>query len=1598
MKYEKIFLLLFFSIFLISFASASINISQCGILSSAGETYVLNTSFTNTTAGTCINITADNITLDCQNYNITGCRVSNLLDDETISLYAIFSNSSNIIIKNCNITRFINGIFMNTTNNIIFNNNISFLYGYAGSANQNGGDTYGIYANFSNITNNFIYNLKGGQANVSTYGDGMGGGNATGIYSVYSNISFNNISKIYGGTSKNGAGDTSGNGGNATGIYLYSSVSFNNNISFLYGGNQSASAYQNNEPGKVYGFYSILSNSSDEILYNLTGGYGAGGTGGTIGSPGLTVFGIFLINSSVNKINLQNLTASTTSYAGYSGVAEFVYSNNSNITNSIFNKIYLLTGTAAFSEYGVYLIGKSVFENNTVSNIIIANSISPNPTTIGVFNNGIDSILYNNTIYNIFCANNTDDSGRRCNAFGIYADSLNISKNIIYNIVGGIDPIGLGGNSTGIYSIGQNAIIANNRISFLYGGKGYTQSGGAYGISISKNSTLLNNTIYNLTSILRLPSSIALKNRAIFIIANQSNISNNNIYNIFNGTYGACVYVNSMNNLFYNNIFNCSDYFDWGTSYLQKLNTTETPTKNIWGGSKIGGNYWTNATNNGFSDTCNHTTELSFCDTNYTIATNFIDYLPLANFTNPVSVTLVLPIDSYISSTNNINFSCNATTDSEYNITNITMYGNFTGAWTINTSNDTSSLNQNNVTLDTTLELESGYYVWNCLAWDTNNNSLFSSDNYSIIIDASNPLIKLDYPTNGSYLNTNSLTINGTASAANPSNITINNSIFGLNGGTFTSWNFTNTTLNEGLYSLSVKANNTAGTSVFTNFSFTIDRTAPLIAFGTLIETNHSNLSRNYIQIDVNSSDVNFNYNSINLYDSGMNLIDYRLNYSEYSFYNFANLSDGIYLYAGTAYDLANIINTTSIMEITLDNQVPSSTINSPDTNYNLSSATLSINITSYDNVDLQNISLFSNTSGSWSLVEMKNITSTANESIFDYDVSSFANGNYLYGFKVCDRISCNDSFIDNRTFNINKTLHVGLLNAYFSRDFNSLRFYNNITPAAQVVSNNITPIYLNFSIKDPNGVVRIYNTNGTTDDGINYNSTYTFLNVSGSWTINATTKNSYGEIATKSSTFNITDVVGYLSSYQHSTTSTEKGGNISYNLTLWHDTDECFNYSITPDLNYSNNFTIYTQNNYLMVCGSDIYHPYYNLITIFINSSSVDGLYLGNISINRTNTSTLYVSTINLTVNPPTATPYLYDSNNVYQCQNTMDGNCSWEAGNQVGVFKAMYYYVQNLGDYNATKCNLNVITNESMWDYAIDLKDFSLNVNESKKIKLDIRVTSGYGETKQAYVGITCDNSTPLGYPASTSPSNNPIIYWIIDELPQSNTGSGGGGGGGASATTPSYICDNKNMSWKAENERGGGSYSWLMMNDSLNGVREGKIALTNLFKTNTIDIKASCYDGGYLRGGIKTNDSNICEYIKIDKTTIKLLPTAESQYVNFYVNISTAKEYKLGDKIYASILLKDVAGCEYYFPITVTMSSQASALSLTALVNKLFNQCKMVSNVCIPYWSIFLVSLIAIAALVMIILLSLKVEYYAVLGILSGFISSIIILLLI
>jgi len=134
-------------------------------------------------------------------------------------------------------------------------------------------------------------------------------------------------------------------------------------------------------------------------------------------------------------------------------------------------------------------------------------------------------------------------------------------------------------------------------------------------------------------------SNISAGNTAIVLMHGYANnIYNNRLTSNNNGLFlqsgAACGnYYSASGNNVYNNVINSPNpVFFNGPICGNSWNTAKTEGTNIVGGPYIGGNYWANSSNTGFSQTCTDTDEDKICDSQYSLEASGgnIDYLPLS--------------------------------------------------------------------------------------------------------------------------------------------------------------------------------------------------------------------------------------------------------------------------------------------------------------------------------------------------------------------------------------------------------------------------------------------------------------------------------------------------------------------------------------------------------------------------------------------------------------------------------------------------------------------------------------------------------------------------------------------------------------------------------------------------------------------------------------------------------------------------------------------------------------------------------------------------------------------------------------------------------
>ena len=111
---KRSYFLIVVVVLLMETSSADINISGCAELNVAGETYYLIADIINSGTSKCINITANNVILDCQGHLVDGVDSFNTYG---IYLYRSSSTDTNITVKNCVVTDWDYGIYLSQANN-----------------------------------------------------------------------------------------------------------------------------------------------------------------------------------------------------------------------------------------------------------------------------------------------------------------------------------------------------------------------------------------------------------------------------------------------------------------------------------------------------------------------------------------------------------------------------------------------------------------------------------------------------------------------------------------------------------------------------------------------------------------------------------------------------------------------------------------------------------------------------------------------------------------------------------------------------------------------------------------------------------------------------------------------------------------------------------------------------------------------------------------------------------------------------------------------------------------------------------------------------------------------------------------------------------------------------------------------------------------------------------------------------------------------------------------------------------------------------------------------------------------------------------------
>jgi parallel beta-helix repeat protein len=623
----------FFFLFLsLSIAKAQeYNISNCSVLNETGATYYLTQDIIDSNVSTCIDITANNITLDCQGHMIDGTDVdiskgvyinnnyvtikNCLLSDWYDSIYVYSPYSPYAVIKNTTISSSTDkGIFLTSYNNTIINVTFSNNYAGLGIYNHNNtvenssfsGNSYGIYiqsGKYNTIKNNRIDSsgIRGIYLALSDSDDNY----------IYNNL-FNNV---------NNFGIESGSISYWNTTYQIGTNIWNSSLGYIGGNlwtNPANNGYSDTCVDADYnGFcdnpYTLATNNTDYLPIAKTVGQGAPqeyniSNCSELNETGATYYLTQDITNS-SAWSCMNITASNITLDCQGHLIE---GSNQEWVGG--NEVPAYTGIMIPDGSDYVVVKNCVLTNWTMGAIwfrgsqthILNNTMRAN--LIGVHQ-------YNGTGYNVIENNTVEESSWVAvwNHIGYYNTYLN---NIIIN-----------NNATGLHCTNDNNnvfdsnIVINNTI-----GISFYQSGD-------------NNATNNF---------ISSNDEGIRIYRSSGEIIWNNI--IENSSdYGIRLWGDGQlfpaNNKIYNNLLNNTNNFWTDSSEMNYFNTTKQSGTRIYSnGTEIGGNYWTNSTGNDYSDTCTDSDTDGFCDDPLVLTTNNTDYLPLSN--QYTLVTCVIPYEN----------------------------------------------------------------------------------------------------------------------------------------------------------------------------------------------------------------------------------------------------------------------------------------------------------------------------------------------------------------------------------------------------------------------------------------------------------------------------------------------------------------------------------------------------------------------------------------------------------------------------------------------------------------------------------------------------------------------------------------------------------------------------------------------------------------------------------------------------------------------------------------------------------------------------------------------------------------------------------------
>jgi parallel beta-helix repeat protein len=526
-------------------------LSQCGTIT---NNIILTQNLT--VSGTCFTITADNVQIDCNDYQIVGGGAGS-------GIY--FSGRSGITIQNCHLENFANGVYAISSSGTIIN------------ATNITDTTEGIYFSQSTnsiVTNNYLY------------------GNSRGIYftssSTGTNISANYIysNSQWGAYFESSGSNTIYNNNFTNTNNAFSDASSSNDWNVSYNG--STSIIGSGAGGGNYWSNYIGSDSGlGANPYNISGD-GIGDSNLPYNSNIVVNGDYFPLTASTGAVTSCPKTISQDSVLSSSitcSSGNGIIINADDITLDCNN--YLITGDGTSS--GIYITGRSnvVIKNCNITNFYYGVRVE-HSTNIEI---NSSNYLYDNDFYAIYQFNSTGtkiiDNTLENDNNGVY--SINSENTIIKD-----NNINLQKKFYGIYVFNSpNHFIENNTLWDNYHGiylvnSSYSNStnnnisnSDVYSLFVHKgttNSIFTNNTIQTGSEALRVKNGSGSNQFVNNVVSNHltyglySTNSDSNSYTSFSNNTNNVYLSNSVSNTFTNNTI------DQSTTGLQALSDSNSLT------------------------------------------------------------------------------------------------------------------------------------------------------------------------------------------------------------------------------------------------------------------------------------------------------------------------------------------------------------------------------------------------------------------------------------------------------------------------------------------------------------------------------------------------------------------------------------------------------------------------------------------------------------------------------------------------------------------------------------------------------------------------------------------------------------------------------------------------------------------------------------------------------------------------------------------------------------------------------------------------------------------------------------------------------------